>query len=432
MTAAHRLTATAAARQIAAGALTSEALVASCLDRIAAREPTVNAWAYLDPDAVLTAARARDAVSPTGPLHGVPVAIKDVIETSDMPTGMGSPIYDGLRTDRDAACVALLRDAGAVILGKTVTTEFAAITPGKTSNPHNPAHSPGGSSSGSAAAVGDFMAPLAIGTQTVGSVIRPASYCGAVGFKPSFGAFELEGVKGQAPSVDTLGAMARSVKDIALISGVLAGSPGAFDFPALGRPPRLGFCKSPHWPGAHDDCVAAMERGCELLRGAGAEIVEIDLPDMFDDVLDAHWLILRYEIARVLAPERRDHFNSLSAALQGLLQAGMEIPFEDWRQALALAAQCRAEIQPVFHGIDALITPAASGEAPEGLNAQSDLLFQRLWTVLHLPCLTLPGLTGINGLPIGLQVVGPHFGEVPLFSVADWIENALPDAEFPA
>src|SRR5438876_10185853 len=230
-----------AAREIAAGRLSATTLVAACFERIAAREPVVGAWHYLDREAALAAARQRDASPPTGPLHGVPIAVKDLIETADMPTGYGSAIYEGHRPAADAACVALARAAGAVVLGKTVTTEFACFTAGKTANPRNPAHTPGGSSSGSAAAVADGMVPLALGTQTAGSVIRPASFCGVVGYKPSFGVIARAGVKPLADSLDTIGTMARDVADAAFFAGILGGRPALRDVAFPPAPPRFGF-----------------------------------------------------------------------------------------------------------------------------------------------------------------------------------------------
>src|SRR5437016_9921450 len=234
-----------AAREIAAGRLTATTLVAACLERIAAREPVVGAWHHLDPDATLAAARRCDASPPSGPLHGVPIAVKDLIDTVDMPTGYGSPIYQENRPAADAACVALARAAGAVVLGKTVTTEFACFTAGKTANPHNPAHTPGGSSSGSAAAVADGMVPLAFGTQTAGSIIRPAAYCGVVGFKPSFGTIARAGVKPLADSLDTIGTMARNVTDAAFFAGILGGRPGLREVTMPDAPPRFGLYRTP-------------------------------------------------------------------------------------------------------------------------------------------------------------------------------------------
>ena len=421
----ERLTAREAAGRIGAGEITSAALVEACLARIAAREGEVGAWAYIDPAAALEQARAADAAPAQGPLHGVPIAIKDLIDTFDMPTAYGSPIYEGHRPAADAAPVALLRAAGAVILGKTVTTEFAAVTPGKTKNPRTLAHTPGGSSSGSAAAVADFMAPAALGTQTVGSTIRPASYCGVVGFKPTYQALSIAGVKAQAESLDTLGLMARSVDDAGLLYAVLSGGPVPAAQAAPETPPRLAFCRTAHWPKAEPAAVAAMEAAQRKLRAAGAWIEEVELSARFAEALDAQWLILRFEFARALSFERTRRRELLSDRLRALLDDGIKIAPADHAAAQALARACRAEIAAVFSRFDAILTPAAAGEAPEGLFGPSDLLFQRLWTLLHLPALTLPGLTGPRGLPIGIQLVGPHGGDLLLLEVARWAEPVI-------
>src|SRR3954468_23374672 len=276
------LSARAAAQDIAAGRLSAEALVSACLDRIAAREDVVGAWHYLDPEAALAAARHCDASPPRGPLHGVPIAVKDLIDTFDMPTGYGSPIYEGHRPAADAACVALARGAGAVVLGKTVTTEFACFTAGKTANPKNPAHTPGGSSSGSAASVADGMAPLAFGTQTAGSVIRPAAYCGIVGYKPSFGTIPRAGVKMLCDSLDTVGTMVRNVADAAFFAGVVAGRPALRDIalPAAlqGAPPRFGLYRTPKWDEAEHATVRALDHARAALERAGARITDIPFP----------------------------------------------------------------------------------------------------------------------------------------------------------
>jgi Asp-tRNA(Asn)/Glu-tRNA(Gln) amidotransferase A subunit family amidase len=421
----HRLTASEAGRLITAGEITSEALVQACLARIAARESEVGAWAFLDPAAALAQARAADRRPARGPLHGIPVGIKDIIDTADLPTAYGSPIYADHRPDCDAAPVALLREAGAVILGKTVTTEFAAVTPGKTRNPRNTAHTPGGSSSGSAAAVADFMVPAALGTQTVGSTIRPASYCGVVGFKPTYQALSIAGVKPQAESLDTLGIIARSVEDVRLLTGALFGGPAASAAPSRGSAPRLAFCRSPQWPKAEPGALAAMEEAQHWLRTAGATIEELELSERFADALDAQWTILRFEIARTLAFERTQRRPQLSERLRSLLDEGMKIAPADYAAAHGLARICRAEIAPIFARFDAILTPAAAGEAPEGLSSPSDLLFQRLWTLLHLPAITLPGLVGPRGLPIGIQLVGPFGEDGRLLAVAGWAEARL-------
>src|SRR5438270_8227292 len=278
-----RLSAAALARSIDNGELTAEAVMRSCLDRIAEREPVIRAWAHLDRNAALAAARASDKGGKSGVLKGVPFGIKDIFDTADMPTGYGSPIYTGCRPGFTASAASLPRAAGGVLLGKTVTTEFANRHPGPTVNPHNPAHTPGGSSSGSAASVADFMVPLAIGTQTGGSVIRPAAYCGVVGFKPSYGLFPPAGMHPNTESLDTVGIMARSVEDIALFRAALMAIP--YEPPTMPeRPPRLALCRTPHWDRAQPEGQSALEAAAGRLRAAGAEIVDAELPPECDGI----------------------------------------------------------------------------------------------------------------------------------------------------
>jgi len=410
---------------LADGRLTAEMLTDACLRRIEERDRVVEAWEYLDPDAARAQARARDREPRRGPLHGIPVAIKDYIDTADMPTGYGSPIYEGHRPAADAGCVALLREAGAVIMGKTVTTEFAAVTPGKTANPHNPAHTPGGSSSGSAAAVADYQVPLALGTQTVGSTIRPAAYCGVVGFKPTYHALSLAGVKAQAETMDTLGLITRCVADIPLLGDALLGATPAFALPRQDSEPRLAFCRTAQWPEAHPRTAEVMTEAIGIFERAGAAVVNLDLPSPFDEVLDAHWTILCFEFSRVLSYERTTKRELLSEGLRNLLDRGMTISVADYRAALDLASACRAEIAQLIGGFDAILTPAAGGPAPEGLTTRSDMLFQRMWTVLHLPAITLPGFRDEAGLPIGIQLVGPRNEDGSLLAVALWAEAVL-------
>src|SRR6266446_4577339 len=313
----HELTAAEAAAAIAAGTITSEALVTACLERITAREERVGAWEYLDPEQARTQARARDRSPAQGPLHGVPLGIKDLIDTSDMPTCYGSPIYAGYRPAWDAASVALLRAAGAVILGKTVTTEFAMFTPGKTANPHNVAHTPGGSSSGSAAAVADMMVPLALGTQTAGSIISPASFCGVVGYKPTHGQFPVAGIKALSQTLDTLGGFARSVADFALLRAVLVGGP--VQLPALERTPRLGLCRTPQWPHATAATREALETAGRQLAAAGAKVRDLELPAEFEHLVAAQETIQTHEEARCCAYELTMHREQLSSKLLELL-----------------------------------------------------------------------------------------------------------------
>ncbi len=420
----NRHDATTTRKMIADGRLTATDYLHACLDRIAEREADVGAWTYVAKDSALAHAANADASPGEGVLHGVPIAIKDIIDTRDMPTEHGSPIYKGVVPSSDAACVAMLRRAGAIILGKTVTPEFAAVTPGRTANPHNIKHTPGGSSSGSAAAVADFMVPAAIGTQTVGSTIRPASYCGVVGFMPSHQILPVQGVKVQAGSLDNLGILTRSVADVALVANAILGCE-ALSAQPLPRPPRIGFCPSPHWPQAQAATRQVMQDAIALLRDAGAMVETIDLPASFDAALDAHWTILAFEFARAMAYEFYDHASQLSPRLLGLLERGFATPFADYTAACALAIARRHEIAPIIAGYDALLTPAAAGEAPEGLTGPSDLLFQRFWTVLHLPAITLPGFVGPQSLPVGIQLIGAHLQDTRLLAAAAWVERAM-------
>jgi len=431
MTNLNELSAVAAARRIADGAVTSEDLVAACLARIEAREDAVGAWQYLDPDAALAEARARDAQAtggaPRGPLHGLPVAVKDLIDTADMPTTYGSPIYADHRPVADAACVVALRAAGAVILGKTVTTEFAVFKPGKTRNPHDLARTPGGSSSGSAAAVVDHMVALALGTQTAGSVIRPAAFCGAVGYKPSYGAIDMAGVKDAAPTLDTLGVFARSVADAALLAQTMA-RPGtalaAVDPRALdGDAPRVGLCRTPQWDRAEAAQRSALEDLCERLAAAGADIDEAPTPPDFDGLADAQDDIMWAGLARSLAPERRDHAELLSDPLREKLDAGAALPEERVAAAEALAVSCRGQLDTLFGDRDVIVAPPAPGEAPDAATT-GDPLFNRMWNLLRAPALTLPVAKGPAGLPLGAQILARAGNETGLLRAAHWIERA--------
>jgi Asp-tRNA(Asn)/Glu-tRNA(Gln) amidotransferase A subunit family amidase len=417
------LTSTEAATAIAAGTLTSEALVSACLERITAQEARIGAWEYLDPEQALAQARARDRRPVQGPLHGVPVGIKDLIDTADMPTSYGSPIYAGYQPRWDAACVALLRAAGAVILGKTVTTEFAMFTPGKTTNPHNSAHTPGGSSSGSAAAVAACMVPLALGTQTAGSIIRPASYCGVVGYKPTYGQFSVAGIKALSQTLDTLGGMARSVADLALLRAAMVGSPPRL--PTLDRAPRLGLCRTPQWPQATAATQAALEAAGRQLAAAGARVQELELPAEFEALVAAQETIQVFEGARCFAYELAQHRERLSPKLLELLAPAEHLTYAAYAEALALANTCRGRLGAIFADHDALLVPSAPGEAPPGLEATGNPLFNRMWTLLHTPAVTLPGYTGPTHLPVGVQVVGLPGMDDHLLAIAAWIHPRL-------
>jgi Asp-tRNA(Asn)/Glu-tRNA(Gln) amidotransferase A subunit family amidase len=419
------LSARAAAQEIAAGRISAVELVTACLDRIAAREPAVGAWHRLDRDAALAAARHCDAAAPSGPLHGIPIAVKDLIDTVDLPTGYGSAIYEGNRPAADAACVALARGAGAIVLGKSVTTEFACFTPGKTANPHNPGHTPGGSSSGSAAAVADGMVPLAFGTQTAGSVIRPAAFCGCVGFKPSFGLIPRAGVKMLCDSLDTIGTMARNVGDAAFFAGVVSGRPALRDVAMPFAPPHFGFYRTPMWAEAEPGTAAALDQARTALERAGAWVAEIAVPPEHRGLTAAQDAVMGFELARNLAHERLRHSAELSPRLAQMLDAGMTVGADAYDAALAQTAAARARLDAFFGPCDALLTPAAPGEAPLGLGYTGNPVFNRMWTLLGTPCVTLPAIWGESGLPTGIQLVGRPGHDAPLMAAALFAERVL-------
>ncbi len=418
-------TATRALDRLADGTCTVGALVEACLARIEAREPVVGAWEHIDPEKVWARVRILKEGSQGGPLRGIPVGIKDLFDTADLPTGYGSPIYRGHRPAWDASCVALLRSAGAVVLGKTVTTEFAVYHPGKTANPHDPAHTPGGSSSGSAAAVADGMVPLALGSQTAGSVIRPASFCGVVGYKPTFGWVARAGAKPLSDSLDTVGWFSRSVADAALLASVLCGRP-ALAGPVLpDGPPRIGTCRTHEWPLAGPATVAALGEASERLAESGAARDLVELPDTFRGLAEAQAVIMAYEAARSLAFEHRCHGEQLSPKLREIVDAGNACPPERYDDAQAQARACRASLDGVFGPRDALLVPSAPGEAPRGLSCTGDPVFNRIWTLLGVPCVNLPGLSGPLGLPVGVQLVGRPGQDERLLAAARWAEVRL-------
>ncbi len=424
----NKLTASEIVSAIAARKTTAEAVARACLDHIAAREPQVEAWQFLDPDLVLKQARALDASGKVGALQGVPVGIKDIIDTSDMPTEYGTPIHKGHRPHMDAAVVALTRRAGGLIMGKTVTTEFANRHPGKTHHPQDPARTPGGSSSGSAAAVGDHMVPLAVGTQTTGSTIRPAAYCGCVGYRPTWGDIRCHGVMEAAGSVDTVGLIARSVEDIALYRDVLLGitpQPMAAQVAQAAQTPqalRLGFCRTPFW----DQCDPATQKSLEdcavHLARAGASVTDVALPDDFKRIDDAHRWVSSFEFARNRAWEIDHHYNLISETLRNnRLKDGLACSFETYREARGFLARMRRRMHDVFNDYDVLLAPSASGEAPLGLNATGNASHCVLWTSTHVPCMTLPLFTGPSGLPVGAQLIAARNNDRQLFEAARWV-----------
>ena len=417
-----RLSAVQAAALIAAGELTSEALTAACLERIAQREPSVRAWAHLDPDAALAQARERDAQAPRGPLHGVPVGVKDIIDTADLPTECGTPIHAGRRPARDARCVARLRDAGAVVLGKTVTTELATYAPAATRNPVDLARTPGGSSSGSAAAVADAMVPLALGSQTAGSTIRPAAFCGVLGLKPTRGAIDPVGVKRLSARLDTLGLFARAVDDLQLLLDVLADAPApARAPPPTAGPPAFAFAHTPWWDRADDDGRRAVESSAARLAGAGARVRDLELPAAFGPLAAEHRRLMAHDLARELAWEHEHHADLLSDLLRDEIGVGLATTDAEADAIAAHGAACRDELGALLGPGEVLLVPAVVGEPPALADGGTgDPLFCRAWTLLGVPALAVPGPTGRTGLPVGVQLVGRPGAERALLRAGAW------------
>ena len=436
----HELSLAQAALEIREGRLKSAELVHACLDRVKVVDGDIQAWAFLDPEHALRQAEDLDLRraegKSTGRLHGVPVAIKDLFDTSDYPTEYGSPIYAGRTPRRDAACVARLRAAGAVIMGKTVTTEFAYFHPGKTRNPHDPKRTPGGSSSGSAAAVAALMVPGAIGSQTNGSVIRPAAYCGTVGFKPTHGLIPRTGAFLLSRVLDHVGCFARTVEDVALMAEVMAGfdaddldtraiatphfSAVAAETPPL--PPRFAFVKTPVWnqaePTTHEAFV-------ELVEALGENAAEVELPEIAQEIVTMHQTIMDVEMARNLHREYEKARDQMSGKLRELIERGQKRLAVDYRRAVDLIEPINTAIDAVFDEYDAILTPAAPGEAPLGIGATGSPVFCTMWTYLGTPAVTLPLLTGPTGLPMGVQLVGRRDNDARLLRTARWLAATL-------
>tara|TARA_R110002110_G_scaffold414147_2_gene643337 strand:+ start:56042 stop:57340 length:1299 start_codon:yes stop_codon:yes gene_type:complete len=420
----NSLSVTEIARRIAAGETTAVAVTEACLARIEAREDGLRAWAFVDPELVLEQAHACDHETRQGLLHGVPLGIKDIIDTHDMPTEMGSPIYAGHRPPADAACVSLVRGAGAVILGKTVTTEFAGSHPGPTTNPHDVARSPGGSSSGSAAAVADFMVPAAFGTQTGSSILRPSAYCGVIGYNPTFGTYNIAGIKAAAQSLDTLGLHVRDLDDIQLLTAVLINRPFV-PLKAASSGPRIGVCRTPLWDAAQTETQAALEDAASRLAQAGATMCDVTLPDAFARLEEVRILINCYERSRHMTNEWRDHRDSLSDRFQTVMQTGLDAAYENYVAAMRLTEDCRQQSDGLFEGLDMLLAPCVDGEASEGLENGGNPRFAGLWTAIRLPALSLPTHTGPNGMPVGIQLVGRYRDDDRLLSAAKWVLGKL-------
>jgi len=428
--------------RLASGAIKALELVEASIARIEAREPELQAWAWVDPDFARHQARTLDAHRQAGraigPLHGLPVALKDIIDTAKIPTENGCALDAGRVPIRDAAIVDRLKAAGAIIMGKTVTTELAFLQAGATRNPHNPAHSPGGSSSGSAAAVADGMVPLAVGTQTGGSVIRPASFCGVTGFKPSFGAIPRTGVLMQSPTLDTIGVFARTPADAAMLAEVLFGhdagdkatspapAPKLLDI-ATSKPlvkPVFAFVKPPGWDDADPELHAAFEELCAAL---GDQVFEVALPDAFHEVAAIRERINLAEMARYYYRYAKQ-MEELGPRTQEALTKGNAICARDYLAALDWPQVLYAGLEEIFERCDAVLCPAATGPAPEGLEFTGDAIFNGLWTLTGVPAVTVPAFTAENGLPMGVQMVAARGNDARLMRNANWFQSWLDKA----
>ena len=422
-----KLSARTLAGRISQGVLTAEAVTQACIEQIESCESSVKAWQFFDADLALQSARAVDRHSDSSNrlLRGIPVGVKDLMDTADMPTAYGSPIYAGHRPKFDAACVAACRDAGMVLLGKTVTTEFATFQPGVTRNPRAPANAPrtpGGSSSGSAAAVAASMVPLALGTQTAGSIIRPAAYCGVVGYKPTHGTLPLAGVKPLSPSLDTVGAFARSVDDVAFFMGALTRT--NLD-PQRQSALRVGICRTVHWDLASYDARSALEHSARQFEKFGAHVHDLVLPASCDELTQAQIQIMAHEAAAAFAPERLKNAAKFSPAFAQLLEFGRSLNGAEFAAAQSMAIVARQTLEAVFKSVDVLIAPSAEGEAPEGLGATGNPVFNRFWTLLGNPCVHVPAGTAAHGMPIGVTVIGPRWADALTLSAAHTLELSL-------
>ena len=434
MTELHTLSVTAAAAAIARNEITSEALVASCLDQVRKRDADVQAWAYLDPDRALAQARSADAAqrdgNVLGPLHGVPFGIKDIIDTADMPTECGSAYFYGRRPSSDAACVAALRGAGADIMGKTVTTELAPLTPPKTRNPHNLQHTPGGSSSGSAAGLASGMFPGALATQTGGSVIRPASYCGVYALKPTFGMISRSGVLLQSHSLDTIGVYGRSIEDLALVADCLtaydprdpAVKPGepsrllATTRQSVSAEPTLAFVASPAWDLTDD---ATRTTFSAFVSQLGARCEPVDVP-ILRSAMTWHGTIQSAENAAYYGPLLEERPDAVTAGLRERLEAGSRVRAIDYINAVSRRDNAAAAVEDVLSRYAAIVMPASPGPAPANLNTTGNPAFNAMWTYLGMPAVTLPLLT-VNGMPLGVQLIAARGADGPLLRTAQWL-----------
>ena len=418
------LTATEMAAKLDRRETTSVALVEDCLARVADREPEIHAWAHVDGELALAQARARDLEPRRSPLHGVPVGIKDIFDTHDMPTGYGSTVFKSYRPTADSGVVALLRRGGLIILGKCATTEFASPIPAGVGNPHDPGRSPGVSSSGSAAAVADHMTPLAIGSQTGGSTILPAAFCGVVGFKASLTGIDRGAIRHLRPTLDTIGLFARHIGDIALLNAALTGCAPAVpptDMAGL----RVGVCRTLNWHHAQPETVEALELAARSLAAAGACIVDAGMPPVFAGIENSFQVISSVETARTMANEMRDHLATMNRWLQETARTAALVDQGQYDAAQLHAIACQRALAEIFERCDLIITPSACGEATGDLTGVSNSAFNRIWTLMHGPCVSIPAFTGPHGMPVGIQIVGPGGTDARTIALSQLVAEAV-------
>jgi len=417
----NQLTASEASLKLKTGEISSEELTRDCLDRIQAREGDVLAWDYLNPEYALEQARALDKLPRRGLLHGIPIGIKDIFDTKDMPTGHGFPPYQGHEFGVDSVCVAQLRDAGMVLLGKTVTTEFACPKPRQTLNPHDPARTPGVSSSGSAASVADYMVPVANGTQTGGSVIGPAANCGVYGYKASLDGIDRGGFRHCKKSIDTIGLFARSIDDLILLRRAQTGcNPGQ----KSGRP-RVGILRAPLWDEAEPAMQKMIEIINDILREAGAIVTDFDLPPLFMDIIPDAAVINAWEASVMLKDEIRDHYESFNQHNRERIEWVKGLEVEDYLRAGKKMDIARSEMDQLFYDYDLILSPSLPGEAPIGLTEVRTATFARLWTQMYTPSINFPLFEGPNEMPLCFQVVGRRDTDDDTLANAKWVDDQL-------
>ena len=418
------LTATEIARRVADGETTAESVMSACLDRIGKRDPQLKAFECYDAERAIEAARRVDREGPKGSLAGVPFAAKDIIDTKDFPTAWGSQAYAGTRPERNAACVERFLKAGAILIGKSVTTEFATFAPSKTRNPVNSEHTPGGSSSGSAAAVADCMVPLAFGTQTAASIIRPAAYCGTFAYKASIGAVDMRGVMELARNLDSLGVFSRSAADLSLSRQALHGNEGNRSFNKTEQP-RIAFVREPHWNDCDINSRSACESAMARLTECGAKTTETTPSQSFGELAQAQATVMAYEVAQSRKHEYTNFRHLVSAKFVDLVETGLRTSETEYQSALQMRIAAEREFRTFFESADVLLVPASTGEAPRFEEGTGDPLCSRIWTLLGAPAVAIPFGFGSSGLPVAIQLVARRRCDDTLLDAANWVETKL-------